>query len=79
MFVVLFDSGGKKLLWPLYRQFCDLVDDMSRQLIEYESQLLATSLLQDAESNDWQSTNHFYEVTTQHYCTSHFYEVTTQH
>ena len=52
------------MLLPVYRQFCDLVDDLSGQVIEYQGHLLSTKLLQDAESNDWQSTNHFYEVTT---------------
>jgi hypothetical protein len=55
------EDNSKKKFGPLYRQYCDLVDALSRQAIEYHTMLLSTAILQDAESHDWLNSKEFYE------------------
>ena len=59
-------NSSKKRFSSPYRHYCDLVDSLARQVIEYHTQLLVSSLLNDSESHDWSSNKEFYEVSTQH-------------
>ena len=53
---------SKKKYQGLYRQFCDQVDTLSKQIVQHHGYLLSTVLLHDAESHDLQSNKEFYEV-----------------
>ncbi|XP_064652487.1 uncharacterized protein KIAA0825-like isoform X2 [Lineus longissimus] len=59
--VLTVEEGSKKLFLTLYRQFCDLVDTISRQIVEYHNGLLANSFLQDADSHHWEDSKEFYD------------------
>ena len=47
----------------MYKQYCEQVDMITRQVIQYHTQLLNTSLLHDAESHDFEGNKEFYEVS----------------
>ena len=64
----LFTFSEKKPFGVLYREFCDMVDALSRHLVEHHNSLLSTSLLHDAESHHWQDSKMFFEVKSQLYC-----------
>ena len=55
--------SGKKAFPTLYSQYCQGVDALSRQIIERHNNILMTSILHDAESNFWQDSKEFYEVS----------------
>ena len=61
-FSVLFLFCSKKRFQGLYRQYCDQVDALTRQIIQYQSSLLSSVLLHDAESHDLESNKEFYDV-----------------
>ncbi|XP_074651811.1 uncharacterized protein KIAA0825-like [Tubulanus polymorphus] len=54
-------DNGKKLFTLLYRQFCELVESISRQIVEHHNHVLSTCILQDAHAHDWNNLKDFYE------------------
>lgn len=46
----------------LHRQFSDLVDSVSDQIISYHDHVISTVILQDARSNNWSDARPFFEV-----------------
>nr|KAG5701345.1 hypothetical protein BaRGS_006119 [Batillaria attramentaria] len=56
------EDSGKKLFSPLLRQFSELIDTLMKQIVQLHSQAIATSVLFDAESTDWDNNKDFYEV-----------------
>ncbi|KAK7489267.1 hypothetical protein BaRGS_00019519 [Batillaria attramentaria] len=55
------EDSGKKLFSPLLRQFSELIDTLMKQIVQLHSQAIATSVLFDAESTDWDNNKDFYE------------------
>ena len=60
----------------LHRQFSDLVDSVSDQIISYHDNVISMVILQDARSNNWSDSRPFFEVimvviTWNTYCGSH--------
>ena len=60
----------------LHRQFSDLVDSVSDQIISYHDNVISMVILQDARSNNWSDSRPFFEVirvviTWKTYCGSH--------
>lgn len=53
----------KKRFGGLYRQYCELVDTLSRSVIEHHTHLITANILQDADSHDFTHHKEFYEVT----------------
>lgn len=45
----------------LHRQFSDLVDSVSDQIISYHDNVISTVILQDARSNNWSDARPFFE------------------
>ena len=64
---------SKKPFVSIYRQYCELVDSLSRQIVEHCVQVISTSILHDAESHYWQDPKDFYEVTLLYYIYIFFY------
>lgn len=52
----------KKVFAVLLRQFSELIDALMKQAVQLHSQMMATSILFDADSTDWSSYKDFYEV-----------------
>ena len=48
----------------IYRQYCELVDSLSRQIVEHCGQIISTTIVHDAESHYWQDSKDYYEVST---------------
>ncbi|XP_048250492.1 uncharacterized protein KIAA0825-like [Haliotis rufescens] len=59
--VLVFDEAGKKPFCGLYKQFVELTDSLTQQVIELHTQLISTSILHDAEGGDWANMKDFYE------------------
>ncbi|XP_025078589.1 uncharacterized protein KIAA0825-like isoform X3 [Pomacea canaliculata] len=55
------EEGGKKVFAVLLRQFSELIDALMKQAVQLHSQMMATSILFDADSTDWSSYKDFYE------------------
>ena len=53
----------KKLFSTLLRQYGELIDSLMKQTIQLHSQVMATSILLDAESTDWANNKDFYEAS----------------
>ena len=53
---------SKKLFTEQYKKFVELVDVVTKLMVELHKNYMATSILHDAESNNWADSKEFYEV-----------------
>lgn len=61
-----FSVFRKKPFCGLYKQFVELTDSLTQQVIELHTQLISTSILHDADGGDWANMKDFYEVSVNH-------------
>ncbi|KAK6179051.1 hypothetical protein SNE40_011497 [Patella caerulea] len=59
--VLCTDDAGKKVFLGLLKQLSDLVESLSKQILDIHNQLLATTVLHDAECHHWNDSKDFYE------------------
>jgi hypothetical protein len=53
----------KKPFSTWLRHYSELIDALMKQTVQLHSQAMATSILMDADSNDWANNKDFYEVS----------------
>lgn len=51
----------------LHRQYSELVESLTNQIMNYHKHIIATVILQDAESHNWGDQRPFYEVLHMHF------------
>lgn len=51
----------RKKLRPEYKEFCDLVEVISEQMLQVQANLLLTFIVHDEDSQDWESHHVYYE------------------
>lgn len=51
----------------LHRQYSELVESLTNQIMNYHKHIIATVILQDAESHNWGDQRPFYEVLHVHF------------
>ncbi|KAK3600467.1 hypothetical protein CHS0354_013026 [Potamilus streckersoni] len=66
--MVLTLDDSNKLLGPLYKQFVELVDQLSHLVVEVHNNYIATCILHDADSNNWAEMKEFYEDERCSFC-----------
>ncbi|XP_041373481.1 uncharacterized protein KIAA0825-like [Gigantopelta aegis] len=55
------EEGGKRPFAILHKQSVELIDAFTKQIVELHKQLVSTSVLHDAEGNNWADPKDFYE------------------
>ncbi|KAI8506283.1 hypothetical protein Bbelb_157100 [Branchiostoma belcheri] len=58
---LLANKGERGPLHPAYQSVRDFADSLSQQVIGYHANVIATSVLQDTDSHNWQDPRAFYE------------------
>ncbi|CAG7815085.1 unnamed protein product [Allacma fusca] len=61
IFQELVDSETKSKLKPEYKEFCELVEVISEQMMQVQANLLLTYIVHNEESQDWDSHQLYYE------------------
>lgn len=62
-FVTLYVCFSRRPFAVLHRQYSEMVESLTNQIINYQKHIIATVILQDAESHNWADQRPFFEVS----------------